>query len=184
MWWKKNGRKRANKVFLVIIRSIPPFWLDGVEHSVLTYISTKVGASTGRGEGLQGVRPSIVYKRTVKYCTFSKFPLCVKRVLWVFLQKKHIFFFHQPFIVDEKDVRLSLPGLAFGKKLNYAIYETKRVQVWPMVYSFVVGFCYAAPYRLNLAMQKSVDYVLQFCWQTCSSNKGEIESELMYIHTP
>ena len=54
---KKNGRKRANKVFLVIIRSIPPFWLDGVEHSVLTYISTKVGASTGRGEGLQGVGP-------------------------------------------------------------------------------------------------------------------------------
>ena len=54
---EKNGRKRANKVFLVIIRSIPPFWLDGVEHSVLTYISTKVGASTGRGEGLQGVGP-------------------------------------------------------------------------------------------------------------------------------
>ena len=58
----------------------------------------------------------------------------------------------------------------------------KRVQVWPMVYSFVVGFCYAALYRLNLAMQKSVDYVLQFCWQTCSSNKGEIESE--HVHTP
>ena len=43
--------------------------------------------------------------------------------------------------------------------------------------SSICSFLHAPSFRINLAMLKSV---LQFCCQTGSSNKGKIESELMY----